>query len=201
MERGEWVSIAGPSGSGKSTLLHILSFLDRPTSGNYFFNGQDVSLFSEEKLSRLRNETAGFIFQTFNLLPRTSALENVILPLRYCRKPVIDARERAEEALGQVGLEHRLRNFPNQLSGGEQQRVAIARALVTRPLIIFADEPTGNLDTAASLELMRLLKSINEQGTTIVMVTHDLEMAKFAGRLLVLRDGQIIKDERMSYVQ
>jgi len=201
VERGEWVSIVGPSGSGKSTLLHILSFLDRPTSGNYFFNGQDVSRFSEEKLSRLRNETVGFVFQFFNLLPRTSALENIILPLRYSRKPVPDAKERAEEALKRVGLQQRLRNFPNQLSGGEQQRVAIARALVTRPLIIFADEPTGNLDTTSSLEIMELLKNINKQGTTVVMVTHDLEMARFAGRLVTMRDGQLVKDEKFDYAQ
>ena len=195
IEKGEFVSIMGPSGSGKSTLMHILGLLDRASSGLYEFEGVDVTKLSDNELAKMRNEKIGFVFQAFNLLPRTSVLENVKLPLAYSNdKSSMDSR--AGAILKNVGLEHRLTYFTNQISGGEKQRVAIARALANQPLIIFADEPTGNLDSKSSLEIINLLKELNAQGTTIVMVTHERELSELASRIITLKDGEVVGDER-----
>jgi putative ABC transport system ATP-binding protein len=188
IKRGEMVSIMGPSGSGKSTLMNILGCLDIPTSGEYFLDGENVSHLSDDELSDIRNRKVGFIFQSFNLLPRISALQNVILPLRYAGANKL--KDRALTALEAVGLADRVHHRPNELSGGQQQRVAIARALITEPSIIMADEPTGNLDSKSGKEIMDLLLNLNrESGTTLIIVTHSLEIAAQTGRVLRLRDG------------
>ncbi|MCL1943117.1 MAG: ABC transporter ATP-binding protein [Candidatus Azobacteroides sp.] len=193
---GEFVSIMGTSGSGKSTLLNILGCLDRPTSGEYYIDGIAVSVRSKDELSTLRNRKIGFVFQSYNLLARTSALENVELPLLY--NSVISSKERKEKAiraLEQVGLQDRMDHMPNQLSGGQQQRVAIARALVNDPVILLADEATGNLDTRTSYEIMSLFQQLNTEGKTIAFVTHEPDIAVFTDRTIMLRDGHIVKDE------
>jgi putative ABC transport system ATP-binding protein len=196
---GEFVSIMGASGSGKSTLLNIMGCLDRPTEGEYFIDGIAVSRRSRDELSTLRNRKIGFIFQSYNLLPRTSALENVELPLLY--NSTVSSRERrakAVEALEQVGLQDRMMHTPNQLSGGQQQRVAIARALVNDPVILLADEATGNLDTRTSYEIMSLFQQLNREGKTIAFVTHEPDIAVFTGRTIQLRDGHIVGDTAVS---
>ena len=185
----------GPSGSGKSTLMQILGFLDRPTEGKYFFDGEDTEEFSEEKLAYIRNQKIGFVFQTFNLLQRTTVLENVMLPLVYSKVPKEKHEEMALEVIKQVNLEHRLNNRSNELSGGERQRVAIARALINNPSLILADEPTGNLDSKTGDEIEKIFLDLNKKGITIVLVTHDQDLAKIAKREIVLKDGEII-DER-----
>ncbi len=195
VEPGEFVAIMGPSGSGKSTLMHILSFLDRPSTGRYEFEGLDTSEFSDEYLAGLRNERVGFVFQSFNLLARTSVLDNVKLPLLYSR--VKKSETLAKEALAAVGLSHRLDYFTNQISGGEKQRVAIARALVNNPAVLFADEPTGNLDSKSGNTVMQILQNLNDQGRTIILVTHEQETARHARRILRVKDGAILADERV----
>jgi len=191
---GEFVSIMGPSGSGKSTLMHILGFLDRASGGNYKFSGRDVTSLDDDELASLRNEKIGFIFQSFNLLPRTSVLENVKLPLLYSHNKDIDAGIRAKEVLEQVGLGHRLHYFTNQISGGEKQRVAIARALINNPAVIFADEPTGNLDSKSGIQVMAILQKLNEEGHTIILVTHETYTSEHAKRIIMMKDGNIISD-------
>lgn len=196
IQSGEFVAIMGPSGSGKSTLMHILGLLDRPTDGVYLLDGNRVDSLSEDQLADLRNRKLGFVFQSFNLLARTSAMENVELPLIYNRDVSAGERKkRAKEALETLGLNHRLYALPNQLSGGEQQRIAIARALVGNPQIIFADEPTGNLDTKNSIEIMHIFRELNNKGHTIILVTHEPDIAKFAHRVITLRDGAMISDQ------
>jgi putative ABC transport system ATP-binding protein len=198
IEKGEFTSIMGPSGSGKSTLMHILGFLDVLTSGQYFFGGKDVSTLSDDELAEMRSNKVGFVFQAFNLLPRSSALENVMLPLLYSSKIKKEEREKkARTLLESVGLGHRLENSPNKLSGGEKQRVAIARALVNNPDIIFADEPTGNLDSKSGHQVMKILQELNENGHTIILVTHERSTAEHAKRILEIKDGVIIKDEKV----
>jgi putative ABC transport system ATP-binding protein len=200
VERGEFVAIMGASGSGKSTLMNILGCLDTPTSGKYLLDGADVSTLDRDELADLRNLKLGFVFQGFNLLSRTTALENVELPL-ICgarRRKVKNVRDLAMQRLAQVGLEDRAGHFPNQLSGGQQQRVAIARALVNEPEVILADEPTGNLDSKTSLEIVNIFQKLNETGLTVIMVTHELYMARFCKRILVVRDGLLVRDEAVS---
>lgn len=196
IEEGEFLAIMGASGSGKSTLMNILGCLDVPSKGVYLLDGVNIGTLSKDELARLRNQKIGFVFQTFNLLSRTTALENVELPLLY--NPNVKPRHRkalAEEALIRVGLKDRMYHFPNQLSGGQQQRVAIARALINNPVIIFADEPTGNLDTRTSVEVMNIFQELNKAGNTIVMVTHEDDIALHSKREIRLKDGKIIKDE------
>lgn len=196
VNEGEFVSIMGTSGSGKSTLLNILGCLDRPTQGEYFIDDISVSERTEDELSTIRNRKIGFVFQSYNLLSRTSALENVELPLLYNNDvSATERRERAIHALEQVGLQDRMYHMPNQLSGGQQQRVAIARALVNDPVILLADEATGNLDTRTSYEIMTLFQELNEKGKTIAFVTHESDIATFTARTIMLRDGFIVKDE------
>ncbi len=196
IQAGEFVAIMGTSGSGKSTMLNILGCLDKPTSGEYYIDEIEVSKFSNDKLSEIRNKKIGFVFQSYNLLPRTAAIEQVELPLLY--NPSVGAkerRERAEEALRLVGLEDRMYHLPSQMSGGQQQRVAIARAIVNDPVIILADEATGNLDTRTSYEIMSLFQRLNESGKTIAFVTHEPDIAAFTSRVVMLRDGRVTKDE------
>ncbi len=195
--KGEFVAVMGASGSGKSTLMNIIGCLDRPTTGQYFLDGEDVSQLDCDTLADIRNRKLGFVFQGFNLLSRTSALENVELPMLYTHDHLTGSaqRERALRALEVVGLTDRADHYPNQLSGGQQQRVAIARALVNDPAVLLADEPTGNLDTRTSIELMGVFQQLNEAGMTIVMVTHELDIAAYSRRNIVMRDGQIISDK------
>ena len=196
IDRGEYVAVMGPSGCGKSTLMNTLGCLDSPTGGVYELLGRDVSGLTRDELATVRNETLGFVFQDFNLLPRTSAIENVELPLLYGAVPPAEQRERARTALARVGLAGREASTPTQLSGGQQQRVAIARALVTEPALLLADEPTGNLDSQTSVEILELLRDQHARGLTIVMVTHDDEVGAQAERLLLMRDGRVVEDRR-----
>ena len=192
---GEFVAVMGPSGSGKSTTMNMLGCLDSPTEGRYLLDGRDVARLSGDELARVRNEKLGFVFQGFNLLPRLSAVDNVALPLVYAGVPARERRERAREALERVGLGARLGHRPNQMSGGQQQRVAIARALVGRAPLILADEPTGNLDTRTSEEIMGLLVEVNREGKTVVLVTHEPDIAAYARRVLHFKDGRLVSDE------
>ncbi len=194
IEAGEFVSIMGPSGSGKSTLMHILGLLDRLSSGVYEFEGQDVSGLSDDELAAFRNKKIGFIFQSFNLLAKTSVLDNVILPLTYSDNRH-HMEERAKKVLESVGLGHRFNYYTNQISGGEKQRVAIARALVNEPSVIFADEPTGNLDSKSGNQIMEILQKLNDDGNTIILVTHETDTAEHAKRIIKIKDGEIISDE------
>jgi len=195
IKEGEFVAIIGPSGSGKSTLMHVLGLLDRATSGTYLFNGKDVSTLTDDELALIRNEKIGFVFQAFNLLPRTSVLKNVALPLSYSKEKQ-NIEERTIEILKKVALDHRMNNYTNQISGGEKQRVAIARALVNKPSVIFADEPTGNLDSKSGIQVMEILKRLNSEGHTIILVTHEKETSEFANRIITIVDGEIISDKR-----
>ncbi|HXE32536.1 MAG TPA: ABC transporter ATP-binding protein [Verrucomicrobiae bacterium] len=195
IERGEFVAIMGASGSGKSTFMNMLGCLDRPSSGRYLLEGIDVSKHDKKALALIRNQKIGFVFQGFNLLPRTTALENTELPTLYTKIDKAERGKRALEALAMVGLTDRAQHFPSQMSGGQQQRVAVARALVNRPAILLADEPTGNLDSRTSVEIMEILQNLNEKGLTIVLVTHEQDIAQFAKRVIVFRDGKIRRDD------
>lgn len=197
IEKGEFVAIMGPSGSGKSTLMQMLGFLDRPTEGDYFFEDRNVVGFSDNELAKIRNEEVGFIFQSFNLLPRTTVFENVELPLLYFKNRISkkETERRVMESLKAVMMDHRIYHYTNQLSGGEKQRVAIARALVNDPAIIFADEPTGNLDSKSGLQVMKILQQLNDSGKTIILVTHENYTSQHAKRLLKMQDGVLVSDE------
>ena len=198
INEGEFVALTGPSGSGKSTLMHIMGFLDRPTAGVYKFRGKSIDELSDDELARTRNKQMGFVFQSFNLLPRTTVLDNVKLPLVYSGISSEMKDELAREALDKVGLSHRISHYPNQLSGGEQQRVAIARAIANRPFVIFADEPTGNLDSKSGQRIIDILQDLNNQGHTIVLVTHEKYIAETAKRIIQLKDGRVISDQTIS---
>jgi len=193
IEKGDFIALMGPSGSGKTTLMNLIGLLDTPTSGNYLLEDIEVEQKSKKELARIRNSEIGFVFQMFNLLSRHSALENVMLPLSYNKKKISykNRKRKAEKALKEVGLSHRLKHKPNEISGGEQQRIAIARALINNPSIILADEPTGNLDTKRGLEIMEILESLNKSGKTIIMVTHEEEIAEYAQKVVKLKDGVI----------
>ncbi len=193
VKRGEFVAITGPSGSGKSTLMNIIGLLDTPTSGTYIINGKHTSGLSEDNLAKLRSLEIGFVFQSFNLLPRLSTLENVILPGIYANMDVSKRENKAKELLKRLGLENRMTNKPNQLSGGQQQRVAIARALINDPEIILADEPTGNLDTKSGNEVMKIIEELNKEGKTIILITHEVDIARQADRIIKIQDGEIVK--------
>ena len=197
IKAGEFVSIMGPSGSGKSTLMHILGLLDRPTSGTYYFENQDVSQLDDDQLAKLRNQKIGFVFQAFHLLPKTTVLENVILPLTYSHNKG-DHKKQAKKVLESVDLSHRLNYHSNQISGGEKQRVAIARALVNDPDVVFADEPTGNLDSKSGKQVMEILQALNDRGKTVILVTHETYTAEHADRIISIKDGLIIKDSSVT---
>ena len=194
IKRNEYVALMGPSGSGKSTLMNLIGCLDSPSSGSYWLNGQDVAGLSDNRLAEIRNREIGFVFQTFNLLPRLTALDNVALPLVYAGVSELERRERAHDVLKQVGLQDRIGHRPNELSGGQRQRVALARALVNKPSLILADEPTGNLDSKTSVEIMEMFASIHSLGNTIVLVTHEEDIARHAHRMVRLKDGRIESD-------
>tara|TARA_R100000935_G_scaffold1517_1_gene4855 strand:- start:34660 stop:35361 length:702 start_codon:yes stop_codon:yes gene_type:complete len=196
IEKGDYVALMGPSGSGKSTLMNLLGCLDTPTAGSYELNGTDVSNLTDDELAEIRNKEIGFVFQTFNLLPRTTALENVALPMVYAGASKAERTKRAEEVLNDVGLGDRMDHRPNQLSGGQRQRVAVGRALVNKPSIILADEPTGNLDSKTSVEIMKLFDDIHAAGNTVILVTHEEEIAEHAHRVIRLRDGVVETDVR-----
>src|SRR3954468_7495592 len=198
IDRGEYVAIMGPSGSGKSTLMNLIGCLDTPSQGTYLLNDKHVSQMNDNELARIRNEEIGFVFQTFNLLPRASALQNVELPLVYAGIPSKDRRERAKTALDKVELTSRMSHRPNELSGGQRQRVAIARALVNNPSILLADEPTGNLDSKTGNEIMGVFARLHETGNTIILVTHEADIAAYAHRVIAIRDGQVEKDTRQA---
>lgn len=198
IEKGEFTSIMGPSGSGKSTMMNILGLLDRFDAGTYFLNGQDVSHLSDNESALVRNKEIGFIFQSFNLMPRMTILENVELPMVYANVPKKERRERALKALERVGLSDRVKHRPNEISGGQKQRVAIARAIVNQPSVLMADEPTGNLDSKTTLEIMRIFQEINAEGTTVVMVTHEPEVAAYTKRMVLFRDGEIQDDHNQT---
>jgi putative ABC transport system ATP-binding protein len=198
IRRNEFVAIMGPSGSGKSTLMNMIGCLDTPTEGEYWLNGHRVSELGDDALARIRNKEIGFVFQTFNLLPRATALANVELPMVYAGTSARERRQRAEEALTQVGLGDRMHHKPNELSGGQRQRVAVARALVNRPSILLADEPTGNLDSGTSVEIMDLFEELHRQGQTIILVTHEPDIAEHAKRQIILRDGKVARDGSFS---
>ncbi|KKT14324.1 MAG: ABC transporter related protein [Parcubacteria group bacterium GW2011_GWA1_43_27] len=198
---GEFVSIMGPSGSGKSTLMHILGFLDHLTEGIYQFDGKDVSGLTDDELAAMRSQKVGFVFQQFNLLPKTSVLDNVRLPMLYVNKSDAERTLKAKAAVAAVGLEHRMDYLSNQLSGGEKQRVAIARALVNDPSVIFADEPTGNLDSKSGAQIMKILDKLNAEGKTVILVTHETTTAAYAKRILRLKDGLLVADERVDEVE
>ena len=195
-EKGKFTSIVGPSGSGKSTLMTVLGCLDRPTSGEYILEGKNIARYTDDELAHTRNARIGFVFQSFNLLSRLSAVDNVALPLIYAGVDLKERTERAEKALTEVGLGARLYHKPNEMSGGQRQRVAIARALINDPAIIMADEPTGNLDTKSTLEIIDIFEKLNHMGKTVIMVTHEPELADMTQRILTIRDGKLIKDER-----
>jgi putative ABC transport system ATP-binding protein len=201
ISEGESVAVMGPSGSGKSTLMNILGCLDRPSSGGYWLVGEEVSQLDRNALARLRNRTLGFVFQSFNLLSRTTALENVELPLLYAGVSAHERHARAREALARVGLAERMHHHPNQMSGGQQQRVAVARALVTHPHLIVADEPTGNLDSRTSVEIMALFQELGRSGITLLLVTHEADIARYASRVVVMHDGRVRSDERQTPLQ
>ena len=200
IQPGEFVAIMGSSGSGKSTLMNMIGCLDRPTGGNYFLDGLDVSTLDRDQRAKIRNDKIGFVFQGFNLLSRTTALENVEMPMLYNHKrvPSAEQKERASKSLDLVGLAARADHKPNQLSGGQQQRVAIARALVNQPSLLLADEPTGNLDSQTSIEIMGVFQKLNDAGITIIMVTHELDVARYTKRMIILRDGKILTDEKVA---
>ncbi|ACA54053.1 ABC transporter ATP-binding protein [Clostridium botulinum] len=197
IERGEFTSIMGPSGSGKSTFMNILGCLDKMDKGEYILNGKDVTDLTENDLAYVRNKEIGFVFQAFNLLPRMTILDNVELPMVYAGVPLKERKERALNALERVGLIERINHRPNEISGGQKQRVAIARAIVNNPSVIMADEPTGNLDTKSSLDIMRIFQNLNEEGSTIIMVTHEPDIAKYTKRVVKFRDGHIVSDEKV----
>lgn len=198
INKGEFVAIMGPSGSGKSTLMHILGALDTPTSGIYILDGENVEKLTDDELADIRNRKIGFIFQAFNLLPRTTLLQNVMLPMRYAGVPIKERQERAKKYLEMVGLSHRINHTSNQISGGQQQRVAIARALSMNPAILLADEPTGNIASAQAEGIMAIFQDINREGHTIVMITHEPDIAAHATRIIYVKDGKIVKDEKNS---
>ena len=197
IDKGDYVGIIGPSGSGKSTLMAIAGCLSKPTSGEYILDGEEIENLSDRKLSRIRNEKIGFVFQAFHLLPGVTALDNVILPLVYSRKSPKNVKERAREVLAKVGMDHRLHHTPGQLSGGEQQRVTIARSLINDPPIIFADEPTGNLDSKNGIATMKAFDNLVEEGKTVILITHDSQVAEHADRIITIRDGKIASDSKI----
>ena len=201
IEKGDFVAIMGPSGSGKSTLMHILGAMDRPTKGEYVLDGQNITKLNDDELADIRNRKIGFIFQAFNLLPRTTALKNVTMPMVYAGIPKEERVERAKKYLGLVGLEDKMDHTPNQLSGGQQQRVAIARGLVMNPAILLADEPTGNIASAQAEEIMEIFERLNDEGHTIIMITHEPDIAEHAKRIITIRDGRIVSDRKNGHLR